>query len=149
MTGNERVHIYDSTLRDGAQAVGITFSQSGKLRHVRKLDELGVSFIEGGYAGSNPKDMQFFADVRKENLTHSKIVAFGSTRRAGKKVADDPFVQALLAAETEYCAIYGRRGSAYHAKGKRADDRRHRGFPARKRPTGVFRRRAFLRWLRR
>lgn len=108
MTGNERVHIYDSTLRDGAQAVGITFSQSGKLRHVRKLDEIGVSFIEGGYAGSNPKDMQFFADVRKENLAHSKIVAFGSTRRAGKNVADDPFVQALLAAGTEYCAIYGK-----------------------------------------
>lgn len=108
MTGNERVHIYDSTLRDGAQAVGITFSQSGKLRHVRKLDELGVSFIEGGYAGSNPKDMQFFADVRKERLTHSKIVAFGSTRRADKDVAADPFVQALLAAETEYCAIYGK-----------------------------------------
>lgn len=102
------IQIYDSTLRDGAQAVGITFSQSGKVQFAHRLDEFGVSFIEGGYAGSNAKDMQFFEDIRKEHLTTSKIVAFGSTRRAKADVRDDPQVAALLKAETEYCAIYGK-----------------------------------------
>ncbi|NLB69912.1 MAG: citramalate synthase [Lentisphaerae bacterium] len=108
MSNGERVDIYDSTLRDGAQAVGITFSQSGKMRFVHKLDEFGVSFIEAGYPGSNPKDMQFFEDLRKEKLSTSKIVGFGSTRRANTDVADDTFIHALLKAETEFCAIYGK-----------------------------------------
>lgn len=105
---NKRIQIYDSMLRDGSQAVGITFSPMSKIRYALRLDELGVDFIEGGYAGSNDKDMQFFADIRKERLTTSRIVAFGSTRRAGTSVADDPFLQALLRAETEYCAVYGK-----------------------------------------
>ena len=105
---NRHVQIYDSTLRDGAQAVGITFSPAGKIRFALSLDELGVDFIEGGYAGSNEKDMQFFSDIRREHLTTSKIVAFGSTRRADTDVAKDTFVEALLRAETEHCAIYGK-----------------------------------------
>ena len=105
---NRPVQIYDSTLRDGAQAVGISFSQGGKIKFAHRLDELGVEFIEGGYAGSNASDMQFFKDIAKEHLQTSKIVAFGSTRRAGVEVAKDSFVDALLRAETEYCAIYGK-----------------------------------------
>lgn len=105
---NSRVQIYDSMLRDGSQAVGITFSPVSKIHYALRLDELGVDFIEGGYAGSNEKDMQFFADIRKERLKTSRIVAFGSTRRAGASAEDDPFLKALLHAETEYCAIYGK-----------------------------------------
>ena len=102
------IQIYDCTLRDGAQAVGISFSRGGKLRFAHKLDELGVAFIEGGYAGSNEKDMQFFEDIRRERFDTAKITAFGSTRRAGVAVAEDAFVTALLKAETEWCAIYGK-----------------------------------------
>ncbi len=108
MNENNVVDIYDSTLRDGAQAVGITFSRTGKLNFAHKLDELGVSFIEGGYAGSNESDMQFFKDIAKETLATTKIVAFGSTRRAGIKAAADPFTNAFLAAETEICCLYGK-----------------------------------------
>mgnify|MGYP003420998543 CR=1 FL=1 len=77
MNENNVVDIYDSTLRDGAQAVGITFSRTGKLNFAHKLDELGVSYLEGGYAGSNESDMQFFKDIAKETLSTTKIVAFG------------------------------------------------------------------------
>jgi 2-isopropylmalate synthase len=102
------VSIYDATLRDGAQAAGISFSGSGKLRFARRLDEFGVDFIEGGYAGSNEKDMQFFRDIRRETLSHTKITAFGSTRRPTLDVAKDPFVASLLQADTEVCTIYGK-----------------------------------------
>ena len=108
MNANNVVDIYDSTLRDGAQAVGITFSRTGKLNFAHQLDELGVSYIEGGYAGSNESDMQFFSDIKKENLTTTKIVAFGSTRRAGIKAKDDQFTNAFLATETEICCLYGK-----------------------------------------
>lgn len=104
----KRIQIYDSMLRDGSQAVGISFSPQSKIQYALRLDELGVDFIEGGFAGSNEKDMRFFSDIRKEHLKTSRIVAFGSTRRAGAVVSDDPFVKALLRAETEFCAIYGK-----------------------------------------
>ncbi|MGI5869409.1 MAG: citramalate synthase [Kiritimatiellia bacterium] len=102
------IQIYDCTLRDGAQAVGISFSRGGKLQFAHRLDDLGVAFIEGGYAGSNEKDMQFFEDIRKERFDTAKIAAFGSTRRVGTNVAEDAFVNALLKAETEWCTIYGK-----------------------------------------
>ncbi len=105
---NEPVVIYDCTLRDGAQAAGISFSSSGKLRFVQRLDEMGIDYIEGGYPGSNEKDMQFFRDIRRERLRHVQITAFGSTRRADRDVAEDPFVAALLQAETEVCTIFGK-----------------------------------------
>jgi 2-isopropylmalate synthase/homocitrate synthase family protein len=104
----EQIQIYDSTLRDGAQAVGVTFSPAGKIAFAHRIDEMGVAFLEGGYAGSNPADMKFFEDIRKESLAQIKIVAFGSTRRAGMKPEEDAFAQALLRAETEWCAIYGK-----------------------------------------
>ena len=104
----KQIQIYDSTLRDGAQAVGVTFSPAGKIAFAHRIDEMGIAFLEGGYAGSNPADMKFFEDIKKERLSQIKIVAFGSTRRAGIKPVDDTFTQALLRAETEYCAIYGK-----------------------------------------
>ena len=102
------IEVFDTTLRDGAQTEGISYSVDDKLRIARKLDELGVAFIEGGWPGSNPKDVLFFEQARKETWQNSKIVAFGSTRRAGLKPADDPSVRALVDAGTEVCAIFGK-----------------------------------------
>lgn len=102
------VTIYDTTLRDGAQGEGVSFSASGKLMLARRLDEFGVDYIEGGYAGSNQKDMAFFRAIRKENLRHARIAAFGSTRRVRTAVQKDPLVRSLLDAETAVCTIYGK-----------------------------------------
>ena len=104
----EKVFIYDTTLRDGAQGEGISFSEAAKVRFARLLDEFGVDFIEGGYAGSNPRDRRFFEDIRKERLAHARITAFGSTRRADADAKDDPQLAGLLAAETEWVTIYGK-----------------------------------------
>ena len=93
--------VYDTTLRDGAQREGISYSVADKLAVARLLDEFGVGFIEGGWPGALPKDTEFFRRARTElDLKHAVLVAFGSTRRAGVKVADDPQVRALLDAET-------------------------------------------------
>lgn len=90
-------HVYDTTLRDGAQREGISYSVSDKLAVARLLDELGVAFIEGGWPGALPKDTEFFARAATElDLRHAQLVAFGATRKAGIAVADDPQVQALL-----------------------------------------------------
>jgi 2-isopropylmalate synthase len=102
------VEIFDTTLRDGAQTEGISYSVDDKLRIARKLDELGVAFIEGGWPGSNPKDVIFFERARKESWRHAKIVAFGATRRASLKPSSDPSVCALVEAGTEVCAIFGK-----------------------------------------
>ena len=102
------IEIFDTTLRDGAQTEGISYSVDDKLRIARKLDELGVTFIEGGWPGSNPKDALFFEQARKEKWTHAKIVAFGATRRASLTPADDPSVRALVEAGTDVCAIFGK-----------------------------------------
>lgn len=102
------VEVFDTTLRDGGQTEGISYSVDDKLRIARKLDELGVAFIEGGWPGSNPKDALFFEQARKEKWRHAKIVAFGATRRAKLKPQDDPSVRALVDAGTEVCAIFGK-----------------------------------------
>ena len=102
------VEIFDTTLRDGAQTEGISYSVDDKLRIARKLDELGVGFIEGGWPGSNPKDAVFFERARQETWVHAKIVAFGATRRASLKPADDASVRALVEAGTAVCAIFGK-----------------------------------------
>lgn len=104
----DRPVIYDATLRDGAQALGITFSPAGKLRLAHLLDDFGVPYLEGGFAGSNERDMQFFRDVAKERLSQIKVAAFGTTRRAGARVGEDEFVQALLRAETPVATIFGK-----------------------------------------
>ena len=106
-----QVQLYDTTLRDGAQSEGISFSVVDKLNIARKLDELGVHFIEGGWPGSNPKDIEFFARAKSLNLSHAKLVAFGSTRRAGSKVESDANIEALLNAGTKVVTIVGKSSS--------------------------------------
>src|SRR5690349_23505789 len=89
-------HVYDTTLRDGSQQEGLNLSVGDKLVVARHLDDLGVGFIEGGWPGANPKDTEFFRRARTElDLRHARLTAFGATRRAGVKAADDPLVAAL------------------------------------------------------
>src|SRR5262252_7399150 len=93
--------VFDTTLRDGAQREGITYSVVDKLAVARLLDEFGVGFIEGGWPGAMPKDTEFFKRARTElNLRHAELVAFGSTRKADVKVDADPLVRALADAQT-------------------------------------------------
>ena len=108
MSMKKKVFIYDTTLRDGAQAEGVTFSPISKLHVAKMLDSFGVDYIEGGYAASNPRDMAFFRDIKKENLKHAKVAAFGSTRRAGVRVEEDKGALALLEADTQVCTIFGK-----------------------------------------
>lgn len=103
-----QVTIYDTTLRDGTQGTGISFSVLDKIRIAEKLDAFGIHYIEGGWPGSNPKDVEFFQEARKRQWKNAKIAAFGSTRRAGIAVEDDPQVQALLDAETPVVTIVGK-----------------------------------------
>jgi len=94
-------HVFDTTLRDGAQREGVSYSVADKLAVARLLDEIGVGFIEGGWPGALPKDTEFFARARTElQLRHAQLVAFGATRKAGVRVEDDPQVRALLEAQT-------------------------------------------------
>jgi 2-isopropylmalate synthase len=104
----ESVKVYDTTLRDGMQAEGISFSLEDKLSIARCLDGLGVDYIEGGYAASNPKEMQFFTEVAKLGLKNSKIAAFGSTRRADTKASDDASLNAMLACKTPAATLVGK-----------------------------------------
>jgi 2-isopropylmalate synthase len=104
----KKVVIYDSTLRDGAQAQGISFTVEDKLRIVKRLDRLGIGYIEAGNPGSNPKDLEFFERVKKIKLKTSKLIAFGSTRRANIKVFEDNNVISLLNAGTPAVAIFGK-----------------------------------------
>jgi 2-isopropylmalate synthase len=103
-----QIIIYDTTLRDGSQAEGVSFTVAAKLRVAEKLDQFGVDYIEGGWPGSNPRDMAFFEKAGSLNLQHSKIAAFGSTRRASVKVEDDPQVKLLLEADTPVVTIFGK-----------------------------------------
>jgi 2-isopropylmalate synthase len=100
-----RVFIYDTTLRDGAQAAGISLSLQDKLKIAWRLDELGVDYIEGGWPGSNPKDEQFFEAIREAPLRHAKVSAFGSTRRAGIRPEEDANLRLLLDARTPAVAL--------------------------------------------
>ncbi|MFH1665430.1 MAG: citramalate synthase [Candidatus Omnitrophota bacterium] len=105
----KKIFIYDTTLRDGAQSEGISFTVKDKIRIAQKLDELGVDFIEGGWPGSNPKDDEFFMEARKGlKLKKSRLTAFGSTRRADSRTSSDPVIKGLLKAETRYLTIFGK-----------------------------------------
>jgi 2-isopropylmalate synthase len=103
-----RVTIYDTTLRDGSQGEGINFSLQDKLQITRRLDELGVDYIEGGYPLSNPKDFEYFQSVKNLHLKHSKIVAFGMTRRKNTDPANDTCLKALLESEAPVVTIVGK-----------------------------------------
>ncbi|MCJ7791168.1 MAG: citramalate synthase [Dehalococcoidia bacterium] len=102
------VQLYDTTLRDGAQQEGISFSVEDKLKLCQKLDELGIDFIEGGWPGSNPKDTEFFAQAQNLRLTRSTLVAFGSTRRSNCRAEEDLNLQALVEASTKVVTIVGK-----------------------------------------
>jgi 2-isopropylmalate synthase len=102
------VQLYDTTLRDGTQKEGVSFSVVDKLNIAQKLDELGINFIEGGYPGSNPKDDEFFQKARTLKLAGSALVAFGNTRRAKAKAEEDANLQALVKAGAKVVAIVGK-----------------------------------------
>ena len=103
-----RVWLYDTTLRDGTQAEDVSFLVADKIRIAERLDELGIDYIEGGWPGSNPKDISFFRDVKKISLNHSKIAAFGSTRRAKTSPEKDNNIQTLVQAEPDAVTIFGK-----------------------------------------
>jgi 2-isopropylmalate synthase len=104
----QKVEILDTTLRDGAQSEGISFSVRDKLAIVETLDNLGVALIEAGNPGSNPKDLAFFEEVRTLKLKHARLAAFGATRRPGVAVADDAQVRSLVSAGTPVLVIFGK-----------------------------------------
>lgn len=104
----KQIVIYDSTLRDGAQAQGISYTVEDKLKIVDRLDRLGVSYIEAGNPGSNPKDLEFFERAKKINFRKAKLIAFGSTRRVNIAVESDDNVNSLLSAGTSAVAIFGK-----------------------------------------
>lgn len=104
----DRIAVYDTTLRDGMQAEGVSFSLEDKLSIANRLDALGVQYIEGGYAASNPKEMQFFQEVARQGLENAKIAAFGSTRRADCSVEDDVSLNSILACKSPAATIVGK-----------------------------------------
>ena len=103
-----KIFTLDTTLRDGTQGEYVSFSPEDKLLIARKLDELGIDYIEGGWPGSNVRDTDFFEAARDLKLTHARLVAFGAVRAAGKRVEDDPRIQALIDAATPVVSIFGK-----------------------------------------
>jgi 2-isopropylmalate synthase len=103
-----RIFTFDTTLRDGTQGEAVNFSADDKLLIARKLDELGIDYIEGGWPGSNLRDTEFFARARDLRLKHARLVAFGGTRFAKKTVEEDSGIQAILDAQTPVVAIFGK-----------------------------------------
>src|SRR3990172_9036743 len=102
------VILYDTTLRDGTQGENVTLSLADKLRIARMLDEYGMPFIEGGWPGSNPKDIEFFRAARSMTWRTAKLAAFGSTRHRSNRAGDDPNLRELVRAETPVVTIFGK-----------------------------------------
>jgi 2-isopropylmalate synthase len=102
------IEIYDTTLRDGTQGLGISFSVADKLRIADRLDAFGVHYIEGGWPGSNPRDIEFFAEAKHRRFKHARLASFGSTRRKDVAAASDEQLQLLIAAETSVVTIFGK-----------------------------------------
>ena len=109
----ERLYLYDTTLRDGAQTHGVDFSVADKLRISGELDRLGIDYIEGGWPGANPTDDRFFAEPPA--LVNAKLCAFGMTRRAGRSATNDPVLASILQAGTPVITLVGKT-SARHAE---------------------------------
>ena len=109
----ERIYLYDTTLRDGAQTQGVDFGVPDKLAIARELDQLGIDYIEGGWPGANPTDDAFFAKPPK--LSHARLCAFGMTRRSGRSAGNDPGLAAVLGAGTKVATLVGKAWD-FHAK---------------------------------
>ena len=110
---SDLLEIYDTTLRDGAQAEDVSFSADDKVMVARRLDDLGVQFIEGGWPGANPKDIEFFRMIKETPLKQATVVAFGSTRKASNAVHADSNIQALLQAEPKVITLFGKTWSLH------------------------------------
>lgn len=117
MNKSKQIWIYDTTLRDGAQREGISLSLEDKLKIIKKLDEMGIPFIEAGWPGANPKDVQFFWRLKEEPLKQAQVVAFCSTRRPYKKASEDKLLQAILAAGTKWVTIFGKSWDLHVSEG--------------------------------
>jgi 2-isopropylmalate synthase len=111
-----QIHLYDTTLRDGTQREGLSLSADDKLKITRELDALGIHYVEGGWPGSNPKDAEFFQRVKGLKLRHTRIAAFGSTRRAGGVCEDDSNIRALVDAETPVVTLVGKSSTLHVEK---------------------------------
>ncbi|MCK5521080.1 MAG: citramalate synthase, partial [Candidatus Marinimicrobia bacterium] len=108
MLDKNQMEIFDTTLRDGTQGMSVNLSIHDKLMIAERLDDFGIDIIEGGWPGSNPRDEEFFREIQKLPLKHSKMCAFGSTARFPDKVESDANIQALLKAETPIITIFGK-----------------------------------------
>lgn len=104
----KKITIYDTTLRDGSQGIGISFSLQDKIRIARELDRLKIDYIEGGWPGANPKDTQFFEEIKKAEIRHSKIAAFSSTKRHKLKCDEDPLVQAMINSDADVLSVFAK-----------------------------------------
>ncbi len=102
------VHLYDTTLRDGSQAEDVNFSVEDKIRVARKLDQFGVHYVEGGWPGSNPRDVDFFREMKRVKLKKARLAAFGSTRKAKLRVADDPSLKSIVSSGARVATIFGK-----------------------------------------
>ncbi len=108
MAATKKIEVYDTTLRDGCQSEDVSLTTEDKVEIARRLDDLGIDYVEGGWPGSNDRDAAFFIEVKKAHLKHSKIAAFGSTRRAGVRAAQDRNLQLLLKADTPVATVVGK-----------------------------------------
>ena len=104
----EPIQLYDTTLRDGTQGENITFSADEKVKIALKLDNIGIQYIEGGWPGSNPKDLHFFDLAKRVELKTARLVAFGSTRKPGVQPDEEENLKALLERETPTVTIFGK-----------------------------------------
>jgi len=110
---NKNIIIYDTTMRDGMQGIGVNFTVADKIQIAHKLDEMKIDYIEGGFPLSNEKEAAFFTQAKKERFDHAKIVSFGSTRRPGTKAKEDAHMQALVSAETDGAVVVGKTWKAH------------------------------------
>ncbi|MFW5795609.1 MAG: hypothetical protein ACOCV0_00265, partial [Alkalispirochaeta sp.] len=113
---DRRVVMYDTTLRDGMQGIQVSYTLDDKIKIAHVLDEMKIDYIEGGFPLSNEKETAFFQQIRRENLTHARVVAFGSTRKAGGSAERDPMIRALLDAETPSVIVVGKTWKAHVEK---------------------------------
>src|SRR5579875_2735878 len=108
MAAGKKIQIYDTTLRDGCQSEDVSLTVEDKVQIARKLDDLGIDYIEGGWPGSNERDAAFFSEIKKARLRHARIAAFGSTRRANLKASQDRNLELLLRANTPVATVVGK-----------------------------------------